>query len=159
MANTKKHKISSQLVGVSGEYFVAAELSKRGYLATLTQRNAKGIDVLVSNSNASRSAAIQVKTNQGYQDYWILTSKAENIHAPRLFYVFVNLDTPSGLPDYHVVPSKIVANYVKQNHAAWLMAPGKKGQAHKDNSMRKFHINDKKYLNNWDALDLGILLD
>jgi hypothetical protein len=35
----KVDRISSGLAGVAGEYFVAAELSRRGYLATLTQRN------------------------------------------------------------------------------------------------------------------------
>ena len=45
----EKFKIESALAGVAGEFYVAAELSRRNYLATLTQRNAKGIDVLASN--------------------------------------------------------------------------------------------------------------
>ena len=34
-------KISSILAGVSGEYFVAAELSLRGYLCSVTLKNTK----------------------------------------------------------------------------------------------------------------------
>jgi len=37
------------LTGVAGEFNVAAELSRRGYIATLTQRNTRGIDILASN--------------------------------------------------------------------------------------------------------------
>jgi len=32
-------KLSNILGGVSGEYFVAAELSRRGYIASITLRN------------------------------------------------------------------------------------------------------------------------
>ena len=38
-----KFKISGINAGVSGEYFVAAELTKRGYIASITLRNTKGI--------------------------------------------------------------------------------------------------------------------
>jgi hypothetical protein len=58
-------KISPGLAGVAGEYSVAAELCRRGYLASITLRNAKGVDILATNATASKTAAIQVKTNQG----------------------------------------------------------------------------------------------
>jgi hypothetical protein len=37
----KIKKVSSILTGVSGEYFAAAELSRRGYIASITLRNNK----------------------------------------------------------------------------------------------------------------------
>ena len=37
------NKVSSILVGVAGEYFAAAELSRRGYIASITLRNTKAI--------------------------------------------------------------------------------------------------------------------
>lgn len=40
----KEQKLSSVLSGVAGEYYVAAELSKRGYIASITLRNTKGVD-------------------------------------------------------------------------------------------------------------------
>ena len=55
MAN--KDKLDPVLAGVSGEYFVAAELSKRGYIASITLRNTKGIDV------AATIGALQEKHN------------------------------------------------------------------------------------------------
>ena len=57
-------KLSHVLTGVAGEYFVAAELSRRGYIASITLRNTQGIDLLASDQNATRQIAIQVKTNQ-----------------------------------------------------------------------------------------------
>lgn len=39
-------KPSSQIAGVAGEYFVAAELSRRGFIASITMRNTRGIDIL-----------------------------------------------------------------------------------------------------------------
>src|SRR3989344_1368809 len=85
-------KLSSVLSGVSGEYFVAAELSKRGYIASITLRNTKGVDILCSNSDASKSVAIQVKTNRRSAREWMLNQKAEDYFANNLFYVFVNLN-------------------------------------------------------------------
>ena len=43
------------LVGVAGEYFVAAELSLRGCLASVTLRNSRGIDIIASSADASKS--------------------------------------------------------------------------------------------------------
>ena len=36
----------TNLIGAAGEYYVAAELSRSGWLATVTLKNARGIDVL-----------------------------------------------------------------------------------------------------------------
>lgn len=51
-------KISGILAWVSGEYFVAAELSRRGYNASLTSKNIKEIDLLASNEDASKTVGI-----------------------------------------------------------------------------------------------------
>jgi len=61
---TQRSRLSTGLSGVAGEYFVAAELSRRGYVASLTLRNTRGIDILASNTDATRSVGIQVKANQ-----------------------------------------------------------------------------------------------
>jgi hypothetical protein len=149
-----KTKITRGLSGVAGEYFVAAELSRRGFIATLTLKNTRGVDILVSNADAKRSAGIQVKTNQGSKKIWVLTSKSEEFHADNLFCVFFNLHGPSVMPEFHVVPSKVVASTIKDGHQAWLRTPGKKGQKRNDNNMRNFHDPKSEYLNRWDLLSL-----
>ena len=60
----KSPKIPPVLTGVAGEYFVAAELSRRGYIASISLRNTRGIDILATNQDGSRSINIQCKTNQ-----------------------------------------------------------------------------------------------
>ncbi len=85
----KYQKISGILAGVSGEYFVAAELSRRGYISSVTLKNTKGIDILVTNESATKTIGIQVKTNQNGRKSWILNNKAENFYADDLYYVFV----------------------------------------------------------------------
>jgi len=147
-------KLNTVLAGVSGEYFVAAELSKQGLIASITLRNTKGVDILCSNSDATKTAGIQVKTNSGSNRNWILNKKAEDYFADNLFYIFVNLNNNLKHPDFFVVPSKSVANYCKTSHSNWLNTPGKKGQKRKDNPMRKFDDFEEKYLNRWDLLNL-----
>lgn len=148
-----KEKLSSILSGVAGEYLCAGELSRRGYIASITLRNSRGVDVLVTNEDATKSAAIQVKTNQGNSKEWMLGIKSEDYHADNLFYVFVNLNYGEA-PSYYVVPSKKVAEFSKKFHKEWLATPGRKGQKHKDNPMRKFRDEEKQYLDRWDLLGL-----
>lgn len=146
--------LPSILVGVSGEYFVAAELSRRGYVATVTLRNTRGIDILATDAGATRSAGIQVKTNRGKKKSWMLDQKAEGYQSKTLFYVFVNLNGSNQRPDYHVVPSKLVASYVTRTHQEWLAKPNRAGKPHRDQSIRQFKDTANKYRDRWDLLAL-----
>lgn len=152
--NQSNEKLSTVLSGVAGEYFVAAELSARGYLASITLRNTKGVDILCSNGDASRTVAIQVKTNSMSSRDWILNEKSENYFAENLFYIFVNLNSGQKSPDYFIVPSIIVAKYVKDGYHSWISISGRGGKAHKDTLMRKFDDKNEQYLNRWDLLGL-----
>lgn len=147
-------KISAILSGVSGEHFVAAELSRRGYIASLTSKNTKGIDLLASNDNASKTLGIQVKTNQGNRKAWLLSAACEDFYSETLFYIFVNLNGDK-MPDYYVVPSMVVASSIKEAHQNWLHTPGKSGQQRNDTSMRMFEDKDDQYLGRWDLLNLN----
>ena len=154
LTSKNKDKLSSVLSGVAGEYFVAAELSRRGYLASITLRNTKGVDIVCSNSNATKSVAIQVKTTSRSSRFWVLSQKSEDFYADNLYYVFVNLNDYSKKPDYFIVPSKTLANNVKESHQLWLNTPGLKGQKHNDSMMRKFSDLNEEYLDRWDLLGL-----
>lgn len=146
-------RIPSLLAGVAGEYLVAGELSRRGWLASITLRNTRGVDVLVTNAEVTRSLGIQVKTSQAPRAEWILNHKAESIAADNLFYVFVRLN---GLeqPLYHIVPSRDVAEQVRRSHEQWLATPGRKGQQHQATDARLFTDAEGEYLGRWDLLGL-----
>jgi hypothetical protein len=54
---------ATTLAGAAGEYFVAAELSRRGWLATVTIKNSPDIDVLACHAeHRDRQITVQVKT-------------------------------------------------------------------------------------------------
>lgn len=150
-------KITSRLKptqsGVAGEYYVAAELSRRGYIASLTLRNTRGIDILVSNANASRSVGIQVKTSQNGPAWLMKKSVEEGALAENLFFVFVIIsgDLP---PRYYVVPRADVVSFIELNHKTWLSGKKRDGDQRKDTPMRQFKDLDGRYLNRWDLLGL-----
>ena len=149
----KQGRLSSGQSGVAGEYLCAGELSRRGYIATLTLKNSKGVDILVSNEDASKTVAIQVKTSYGDSTRWVLGHKSEDFHKDNLFYVFVNLNFGDS-PSYYIVPSKIVADTIKTYYKEWLSTPGRKGQKHNENLMRTFIDKDQEYLGRWELLGL-----
>ena len=156
MAKNSKdeYKLTAVLSGVAGEYYVAAELSALGYIASITLRNTKGIDIVCSNSDATKTVSIQVKTRRQRAREWMLNQKVEDYYADNLFYVFVTLNDHEQAPDYFIVPSKVVADYSKVTHKEWLSTPGRSGAVHNDTPVRKFKDKEEKYMNRWDLLGL-----
>lgn len=81
-------EITRNSTGLSGEYFVAAELLRRGFNVAITMGNAKAIDLIAE--KRGKTFPIQVKSiykkkNVGWP---LLKSKIK----PKHFYVFVNLN-------------------------------------------------------------------
>ncbi len=147
-------KLSKGMTGIAGEYYVAAELSRRGYVVSFTLRNTKGIDILVSSEDGSKSRAIQVKSSNNEAKAWVLNKKSELSFSDNLFYVFVNLKTVDSRPDFYIVPSKVVAKFIKESHGSWLSSPSKTGKVRKDSAMRKFNDYTNGYLEKWESLGL-----
>ncbi len=143
----------SQLLGIAGVHLACAELTIRGYIATLTSRNAECIDILVSNRDGSKTKTIQVKTTRKNKD-WLLNKKAENIFSDNFLYIFVNINK-GNKAEFHIVPSNIISNMTKKDHQEWLKTPNKKGQPHNDNPMRHFVDKEDEYLNRWEFLGLN----
>jgi hypothetical protein len=146
--------LENTLVGVAGEYFVAAKFSARGYIASITLRNSRGIDIIASNSDASRSISIQVKTSSGRGPKWLLTKKSESFSGDNHYYVFVLLRGVGMRPDFYVVPSAIVAEQISTGHRLWLAGKKADGSPRKDSSIRNFHDLDGKYKEAWPVLKL-----
>ena len=132
-------RLESQLVGVAGEYLVAGELTLRGHLASITLRNSRGIDIIASNSDATKSISIQVKTNRDGRQSWILNKKSETFFSDNHFYILVAVSALGERPTFHIVPSIIVAKRVTEDHSNWLSGTKRDGSAGKDSSMRKFY--------------------
>jgi hypothetical protein len=147
-------KSSSQISGIAGEYFVAAELSRRGFIASITMRNSPGIDILATTLKAKKTVTIQCKTSRSSTKGWILSDKAEGFTPKNHFYVFVRLGDINSHPSYHIVPSRVVAKHVATRHRAWLKGKKPNGGQRKDSAMRKFRDEKNKYRGKWDLLGL-----
>lgn len=150
-------RLKQDIAGNAGVMFVAAELGRRGIIALPTIRNTEGIDLIVSEPHGGRGVAIQVKTRQHGEKKWLLSKKNESIKSDTLFYVFVNLGLPGNMPEFHIVPSAVVASTILKGHKRWLVTPGRRGQKHKDTSIRAFYDVDSKYRDNWNALGLTLV--
>jgi len=161
MKNSIK-KYDYNITGASGEFFVAAELSRRGIIATLTIKNAPLIDVIATNLANGKTANIQVKTrSERNKQGWLLNSKVENISSTKNhFYVFVNLYNINHLPEYYIIPHNLFATYQQNKMRVWMGKMGRGGIKHENNNIRNFKPakDDKafaeKYLNNWDVLSI-----
>jgi hypothetical protein len=145
-------KIGSNRVSLAGEFAVLSRLALENFDANLTLGNTKGVDILVSSSKG-RLARLEVKTNFGkgnsggsrdlfgnYLFSWMMSVKNEELFDKDLFYCFVNIGTDKRTVRCFVVPSKIVADYVKAQHKLWL--DGKETRS-RTTTMRTFRIGSK----------------
>ena len=106
MASPVADKTSTHL---AGEYFVAAELYKRGYSVAMTLGNAKAIDLHAEHE--THTVNIQVKAIRDKKSVgWPLTKKGV---LDGVIYVFVCLNAPGESPDYYVCTSAEARALVK----------------------------------------------
>ncbi len=122
------------LVGSAGEHYVLYKLHRQGLLSAPAPRGFKDVDILVLNPDLSVIASIQVKTST-HGPGWVMGEKHEGIVLPGLFYCFV--DFKPAEPVTYVVPCSVVADFLRKAHRAWLGLPGKRGESHKDNPVRR----------------------
>ncbi|MNR82475.1 hypothetical protein D3C72_132340 [compost metagenome] len=149
MTKPSKTKLSSVLSGIAGEYFVAAELTRRGFIASITLRNTRGIDILATPESGGQAIEIQVKTSQS-EKWWLLSKACEEIRDPGRFYVFVRLLDDHLRPEFYIVPSRVVAVEAKERHLVFLNKP--RSKPIKDTAIREFHDETGRFLERWDLL-------
>ncbi len=116
---------TTQQVGRAGELFVAAELNRRGALATLYLTNAPRVDVVAMRPDNSRTVNIQVKTKGPRSKMWqwnIEKARAERQASGDDFLVFVDLQPLE--PAYYIVRLRDFAKRKVEAHDAWLKSIG-----------------------------------
>lgn len=154
-------KKSNNLVGVTGEYYVCAELGKRGILALLTPKNNPLFDIVAVSPDASRSVAIQVKTMSERNTFgWKLGMDiCERKNNPLLFTVLVNLTGKE--IDYYIYPYDFLSERVENAYKEYLDKPKRDGNPRKDIAFRWFDLklftaDDHSRKNNWDVLGFNL---
>jgi hypothetical protein len=100
--------------GIAGEFLVAGELSKRGWIATLTAKNTPHVDVLAARPSGDVHARIQVKTRSPAYSYAHRVGKRFAMDGERDFVVLVDLGKETEAPRYWVIPAeaanRLIAN-------------------------------------------------
>jgi hypothetical protein len=149
------------LIGNAGEYFVTAELLKRGVIAALAPRNAPAFDILAT--DRERTVRIRVKTKTEEYDIWQWSIKKDGrifrfLQDHGDFTVLVNLTKETKDMDYFVVPTSLLNQWLIEDFEKWLTTPGKNGQTHASTNPKrslsypKYGDRLKRYRNNWDSL-------
>ena len=135
----------------ASQFFVAAELCRRGYVAVVTMGNTPNTDILCSNIEGTKFVHIQVKTYIPGNKSVIVTRKAEINYGKNFIWVLAGIPkAQSNDPfEYFVIPSSKISKYIRQSHQLWLKKPGKKGQSHKDTDMRAVILPPGKDLSGW----------
>jgi hypothetical protein len=93
-------RIENQLTGISGEFFVAAELAKRNFQVSITLGNAKGVDLFATNQLTGKVFEVEVKTLRKKPNCFTLNTK--RLKTEKVF-VFVYLNENNKQPSYHIL--------------------------------------------------------
>ncbi len=123
---------------LAGEYFVAAELYKRGYSVAITIGNAKAIDLYAERGTKTvniQVKAIRVRKNVGWP---IMKDKI----IPNVIYVFVCLNEPGTQPSYFILNSKEAKSKAKQYKTRGIIG--------------LYAINSEEYLENWGKIERAL---
>jgi hypothetical protein len=141
------------ITGAAGEYFVAAELSRRGWLATVTIKNSPDTDVLGQWPETEALVAIQTKTASPGNHFRLHKKNEAPAKRDGQWFVLVALGREQDHPRYYVVPRNHIAAMVYLEHQEWLSKPGPGGRAHRENDQRVLkHEDVVGYLERWDLL-------
>jgi hypothetical protein len=149
------------LIGNAGEYYVMAELLKRGILAALSPRNSPSFDILATKDDIT--VRIRVKTKSEGNNGWHWTAKVEGVvfrdlHKKDDFTILVNLSMELGKLDYFIIPTEKLDEWLKFDFERWVRAPGINGHIHDPNArFRRLDYKDyssqlEVYKNKWEII-------
>ncbi len=128
---------SNKLVGQTGEYLVAAELSRRGLIATTFTGNVPHYDIIASDEKG-RHVSVQVKASRG--ETWQFSDITQYCHirfdgkrqvvgnaracpVNRLIVVFVRI-AEDGSDHFYVLRWQRLRDLLIRVHKAWLARHG-----------------------------------
>lgn len=94
---------------LAGEYFVAAELYRRGFSVGMTIGNAKAIDLFANKDNKTFSIQVKAIRNRKSSGWPMMKDKVLD----DVLYVFVNLNDQQN-PDFYIATGKEARAKVKQ---------------------------------------------
>jgi hypothetical protein len=127
--------MTTQHTGACGEFFVAAELSRRGWAVGLTRAGMKNTDILAEHTETGKVVVIQVKTSTG-DSFTLNVKNEEPSAADNHWFVFVSLGAVDDQPGYFLLPHDAVAEICYVEHKVWMTKLTKRGEPHNENPRR-----------------------
>jgi len=127
----------NKLVGQTGEYLVAAELSRRGYIATTFTGNVPDYDIIASNEKG-KHVSVQVKASSGsswqfgdisryfeisYKGRRQIVGRPKKCPVQRLVVVFVAI-VAKGDDRFYILKWRALRNLLMKGHKAYLASHG-----------------------------------
>lgn len=146
------------LVGNAGEFYVVAELLKRGAIAALAPRNSPSFDILAT--KAGRTVRVRVKTKSEQYDDWQWVAKKDGTHFRELsphddFTVLVNLTRETKDLAFFIIATETLDKWLTDDFEKWKATPGKNGRPH-DPTSKKRGLAFSKYADrlksDWDIM-------
>lgn len=151
-------KKSNNLVGVTGEYYVCAELGKLGVLALLTPKNNPLFDIVAVSPDASKTVTIQVKSMglENEQGWKLNKQITEKKNIPNLYLVLVNLKQ-EGVCDFYIYTYDEFVDKVNFVYNKYISQEKRDGAKRKEVGFRWFDFvnfteEDYSRKNNWKLL-------
>ena len=144
------------LIGNAGEYYVMAELLKRGIIAALAPRNAPSFDILATRKN--QTVKIRVKTKSQEYPIWQYSAKKDgsifrDLSKNRDFTVLVDLAMATKDLKFYIVSTYRINKWLNKDFEDWVNTPGKNNRPHNPEN-KKRNLSQEKY-----AQELGKCLD
>lgn len=147
----------------ASRFFVAGELSRRGFSALVTTGRTSKAHVLCSNVDGTKTVHIQVRTYEPGYGSCMVGTKAGDFLGDNYFWVLAGIPNPGepGEFEYYIIPNRVMAENEPKYHRLWLETPGRNGLAHNDNATRvvllppstsPYYWDISQYHNNWDLI-------
>jgi len=139
--------VPAAFAGNAGEFFVLAELTRRGWTAAPTARNNRAYDVLAKRGNEFAGIRVKTKTSAFTLFQWNAKPNGDiflEMTVQRDFCVLVDIPEQSDAgPTYYVVPTPLIDKWLKDDFRVWVTTPGARGQQRAaDNKRRIFYVDD-----------------
>ena len=96
---------------LAGEYFVAAELSKRGFNVAMTVGNAKKVDLIIEDDEVTLPIQVKAIALKKFVGWPIRLGSS---YSKNLIFVLVVLGKVDELPKYYLVDGKEVTTLTKK---------------------------------------------
>jgi hypothetical protein len=140
--------IAAAFAGNAGEFFVLAELTRRGLTAALTARNNRAYDILAKRDEEFAAIRVKTKTSAFTLVQWNAKPTGDiflEMTKEHDFCVLVDIpEDDKASPSYYVVPTPVIDGWLKDDFQAWVTTPGARGQqGAEDNKRRLFCVDDE----------------